>query len=236
MRKLSLTSVSLLVLGIISVSRLGCSDNPTASVPTAGTIKVSIKTSNTGLPKATASSTITSVRMVIHEVELESSVADTLDYEFEQPFLQDLLVGANIHVIETLEVPFGSYSEIAFKMDDLESDDGVIYVQNPELQERSILIKGFLNGDPTQTFVFASDISQDQKRQFDPPILLDENSSATNIVLAINMDMWFLDENGNFLDPRNTNNKSAIENTIKDSIKVFEDEDDDGEEDVEDDA
>jgi hypothetical protein len=40
-----------------------------------------------------------------------------------------------------------------------------------------------------------------------------------------------LDTNGNPLDPRSASNKSIIEENIKNSIDIFEDEDDDGEED-----
>ena len=42
------------------------------------------------------------------------------------------------------------------------------------------------------------------------------------------MDSWFLDDNGDFLDPRVAENQDEIEHNIKASIGVFQDDDDDG--------
>lgn len=229
-----------LILGLMFfVSQISCSDSPSSSTPTAGTIKISIKAVNNGTPSSLSKFmgqsfgpvTITSARVVIDEVEFESSLGDTLDFEFNQPFVQDLIVGSDAHVIDTIEVPFGTYKESEIEIDDLDPEDGEVYLQNPDLQDKSILVEGFLNDNPNDTFVFTSDLSEEQEQEFEPPLVLDENSPSTNIVLTLNMDMWFVDGNGNPLDPRLPDNKSIIENNIKDSIEVFEDKDDDGEED-----
>ena len=36
----------------------------------------------------------------------------------------------------------------------------------PELQDRSIVVKGYLNGDPNQSFFFTSDLDEEQEREF----------------------------------------------------------------------
>ncbi|MFQ5865307.1 MAG: hypothetical protein ACE5IW_08785 [bacterium] len=229
-----------LILGLmLFIIHFGCSDNPSSSTPTAGTVKISIKRASSATPMSskkvvrntTTSVTITSAHVVIKEIEFESVMGDTLDFEFEQPFIQDLMVGSNLHEIETIEVPFGSYKKSEIKIDDLNPNDGAVYTQNPDLQNRSILVRGFLNNDQNETFVFTSDLDKDQEREFEPPLVLDANSPSTNIVLTLNMDTWFVDHNGDPLDPRDPSNKSIIENNIKDSIVVFEDKDDDGERD-----
>jgi len=177
-----------------------------------------------------ANVTITSVRIVIDEVELESSVGDTLDFELEQPFIKDLMAGSGTQVIQTVQVPAGSYKELEIEIDELNPKDGAVYTANPELQGRSVLVRGYVD-TPADTFRFVSDLEEEQEQEFEPPIVLDENSPATNIVLTLNMDLWFVDEKGNFLDPRLQENKSAIEGNIKNSIDAFEDKDDDGERD-----
>ena len=228
---------SLLFIGLLFVTQLGCSSNPISSVPTSGTIKISIKSvstasSNNALGKTAAAVTITSARVIIDEIELESIFDDTLDFEFEQPFVQDLMAGSsNIYEIGTIQVPFGSYKEMEIEVDDLKAEDGAVYTQNPELQDLSIRVEGYLNGDTNNTFVFTSDLDEEQEREFNPLLIVDENSPSTSIVLTIDMDTWFMDSNGTPLDPGSPNNKSIIENNIKDSIDVFEDEDDDGERD-----
>lgn len=232
-----------LFLGIILfIIHLSCSQNPISSVPTTGSIKISLKS----VSNATSSSvnkvsgnastvvTITSARVVIDEIEFESIFDDTLDFEFEQPFIQDLMVGSSIHEIETFQVPFGSYKEMEIEIDDLDGEHGAVYIQNPELQDLSIRVEGFLNGDSTDTFVFTSDLSEEQEREFNPPLVLDEGSASINLVLTINMDTWFVDSSGNFLDPRIESNYAKIEDNIEASLEVFEDKDDDGEEDEDD--
>ena len=49
------------------------------------------------------------------------------------------------------------------------------------------------------------------------------------------MDLWFVDDSDNLLDPCSTNNKDMIEDNIKAAIEIFEDKDDDGEDNAHDD-
>ncbi len=228
---------------IILLAKIGCSNSPVSSNQNIGSVKISIKTvspgaakaSGTALGKTLGSVTITSARVVIKEIEFESIFEDTLDFELSAPFVMDLVVGSSLHEIETIQVPFGQYKESEIEIDELNSGDGVVYTQNPGLQNRSILVQGFLDGDTNQTFTFTSDLDVEQEQEFEPPLILDENFPNTNIVLTINVDSWFVDDNGNYLDPRLETNRSKIENKVKNSIDVFEDEDDDGEEDDDDD-
>jgi len=227
-----LKTCGLFFSAVFTLVLISCS-NPASPEPTDGLIKISIKsvvnTNLNSLSKSASFVTLTSVRVVIEEVEFENSLEDSLDFELEEPFVRDLLVGSNIQEIETIQVPFGSYKEMEIEIDELGPDDGAVYSENPQLQDISIYVEGFLIDDPTQTFVFTTDLEEEQEEEFDPPLVLDENSLSTNVVLTINMDLWFIDENGNFLDPRSPANKSKIEGNIKNSIDAFEDDDDDGE-------
>lgn len=227
-----------LLLGLaITFLQFNCSDEALSPNANSGVIKLSIKTvhvqpqlnSKSLGRKVAGAVTITSARVVIKEIEFESIQDDTLDFEFERPFVKDLLVGSNLHEIESILVPFGSYKESEIEIDDLKAEDGEVYNQNPDLQDRSVLVQGYLNDDPNDIFTFASDLDKEQEKEFNPPLTLDENSPTTNIVLTLDMSTWFMDENGNPLDPRLESNRSKIENNIKNSIDVFEDEDDDGE-------
>lgn len=227
---------------ILFIIHMSCGQNPISSVPTTGSIKISLKpvtnatSSSVNKVSGNASTvvTITSARVVIDEIELENIEDDSLDYEFEEPFVQDLVGSSNLYEIGTIQVPFGSYKELEIEIDDLKAEDGAVYTQNPELQDLSIRVEGYLNGDSTDTFVFTSDLSEEQEREFNPPLVLDENSASINLVLTINMDTWFVDSSGNFLDPRIESSYAKIEDNIEASLEVFEDKDDDGEEDEDD--
>jgi hypothetical protein len=223
---------------ILLMLHISCS-SPTSSVPTDGRVKISIKSvgssASNSLSKLASSVTITNAQVVIEEIEFESDTADTLDFEFETPFVQDLALDTSLHVITTVQVPFGTYEEMEIEIAKLDEEDGAAFTQNPELQNLSIRAEGFLDGDPAKTFVFTSDISVTQEREFEPPLVIDETTPSTNVVLTIDLGTWFVDENNNPLDPTLENNRRTIENNIKASIKVFEDEDDDGEADEDDD-
>lgn len=213
----------------------GCTDNPASPASTSGTVKFSVKSIQAPLGKVSGSSaafvTLTSVQVVIEEIEFESTQEDSLDFELEEPFVQDLVAGDNLHVIANVTIPFGSYKEIEIEIDKLSPEDSTAYAENPELQGKSVLVKGYLSGDPNETFEFSSALEEEQEMEFDPPFVLDENSPTTNIVMTLDMDSWFVDEDGNFLDPRSESNRSKIEQNIKNSVDAFEDDDDNGEDD-----
>ena len=209
---------------------LGCS-SPTSSVKGEGQISIVIKSiTNTciyPLNKPVASVTITSARIVIEEIEFESSVEGRFDFELEEPFVQDLAVDTSSHEIATVQVPFGVYEEMEIEIDKLDATDAPTFVQNPQLQNLSIRVEGFLDGDAANTFVFTSDLSEEQEREFNPPLVIDETTPSTSVVLTLDMGMWFVDNNNNTIDPRLESNRSLIESNIKASLGVFEDDDDD---------
>ena len=231
--------LSFVVGAILIVLHISCSSSPTSSVATEGRIKISIRGVNgaasNSLSKSMSFVTITSARVVIDEIEFESSTEDSVDFEFEEPFVQDLSIDSTLHEITTVQVPFGIYEEMEIEIDKLDEEDSAAFTQNPELQNLSIRVEGFLNDDTTDTFVFTSDLSAEQEREFEPPLVIDETTPSTNVVLTIDMGMWFVDNNNNPVDPRSEDNRSIIESNIKASIKVFEDDDDDGERDEDDD-
>lgn len=234
--------LNIAVIAMVMLIQLGCEDYSSTPdpIPVAGTVKISVKSIYSGAFNKGAgnspveSVTITSAQLVIDEIEFESDGGDSLDFEFEEPFIQDLSLDTNLHEIQTVQVPFGTYEESEIEIDELTEKDSLLYVQNPELQDRSILVKGFIDDDTTQAFAFSSDLTASQEREFDPPLVIDENSPSTNIVLIINLDTWFVDDDGDPLDPRSSGNRETIEENIKNSIDVFEDEDDDGEDDDDD--
>jgi len=213
---------------------IGCSSNPASSNGDLGSIKISVKANTAGSSSAKIGSvqsglvTITSAHIAIEKIRFDSTIDDTLNFRFRSPFVRDLALDTNLNVIETVQVPFGTYKESRITIADLDPEDGDVFNQFPELQDNSIVIKGYLNDDPLQAFTFATDFTEQQKRQFSPPLVLDASSPSTSVVLSIDMSAWFVDQNGNLLDPRSLNNASDIEDNIKASIEIFEDQDDDG--------
>lgn len=231
MRRLSIWAmVGGLALALLVIA---CDQNPLdPSKSGIGTIKLSIrKVSPNPLNKTLVQSNaavISSAQIVIEKIKFKSSLDDSLDFRLPQPFVQDLNALDTLYVLENIPVPFGTYKESEIEIDNLEPEDGQAYLDYPELRGLSIRVTGFVNGDSTQPFVFTSDLSEEQEREFNPPLVIDVNTPSTNVVLLIDMSRWFVDSNGNPLDPRDPANREVIEHNIKSSLEVFEDEDDDG--------
>ena len=131
---------------------MSCSVSTSSSSDTEGLIKISVKNLNSGstvLGKGASALTITitEARLVIEKIEFESSLGDSFDFKIKEPFVQNLLADTLHHEIGSVQVPYGSYKELEIEIDGLTPDDGDVYTQNPELQGKSILVKGFFNGD-----------------------------------------------------------------------------------------
>ena len=158
---------------------LGCS-SPTSSVPTEGLVKISVKSlapgSSKSLRKSAEPVTITNARIVIAEIEFENTVKDSVDFELEDPFVRNLAVDTSLHEIATVELPFGSYKEMEVQVDELEAKDSTAFAQNPQLQHLSIRVEGFVGTNSADTFVFTSDLSAEQEREFDPPLVVVDGS------------------------------------------------------------
>ncbi len=230
--------VTLIIAFALTAFMASCSENPVSSGADTGSLTLSIKgLGSAGLAKgdislaASQQITVTSAHVVIEKVELENEANSSLDFKFDQPFVQDLTAITTLQELETIGAPFGRYDEIKVEIDDLDAEDGAVYTQNPELQDLSIRIEGFIDGDPTQAFTFTSDIGLDVERKFNPPLVVDETTASKNIVLGLDFSSWFVDGAGNFLDPAVAANRVAIERNIKNSVEVFEDDDKDGERD-----
>jgi len=226
--------IILFAVGLVT-ALAGCSgDGPVSSSGSgSGTVKISIMgmgaDGQTTLAKSfTDDIEITSAKVVIEKIEFENEQDTSLDFKFEQPFVQDLVTITTLEEIETVEIPFGVYDRVKIDIDDLDVEDGEVFTLNPDLQNLSVLVKGFLNSDPTQTFEFSSDLSANVDLEFDPPLEINEDVLSTNIVLGIDFANWFRGRNGGFLDPTRAENRSEIENNIKRSLRVFEDRDEDG--------
>jgi hypothetical protein len=211
----------------------GCSNGPTSADNPDGNLTLSIKgIDNSALGKTAVHQdqvTLTSARVVIEKIELENESDSSIDFKFDQPFVQDLLSISTLQEIQSFEVPPGTYDKVKVLIDDLDAEDGEVYDNNPQLQNLSIRIEGFVN-EEDNTFQFSSDITLDVTVEFSPPLLIDDATDNTNIMIDLDYAKWFLYD-GKFLDPAVAGNEEKIERNIEKSLRMFKDNDRDGEKD-----
>ncbi|MFO7575250.1 MAG: hypothetical protein R6W67_08850 [Bacteroidales bacterium] len=154
-------------------------------------IKFEAKYTTTKSTLAEKSSTvgviIESFKINLEEIEIEFNDNDPLfatdsvatDYELNGPFEIDLVKNGN--ALETIiasnvELPTAAYDEIEFKFRESK-------VLTSEMNGKSILVKGTINGTP---FTFWSDNEIEAEIEFDQIVYLDEASKA---VLTVSFDL-----------------------------------------------
>jgi Domain of unknown function (DUF4382) len=177
--------------------------------------------------------TIDHVRIALRAVELErasatpNDVADLQEYE-TGPLVVDLYGAAmngTVQQVTVQDVPAGAYREIKFKvhppaMSD-STDPAVVAMATAQAGGASIIVEGQIDQQP-YTFLSALDAEQKFEGSFN------FRSGPQNLTLNVDPSTWFGGTGTARLDPRDPANKSAIENNIQGSMKVFEDNDHNG--------
>ena len=180
--------------------------------------------------------TIDRVRVALREVELERSDATPDDakdlQEFEAgPFVLDLsgaALNGTVQQIAVKDVPAGVYREIKFKvhppsMSD-STDAAVVAMATAQPGGASIIIEGQID-QQAYTFLSAVDVEEKFEGAFNLA------SGPQNVTLNVDPSTWFGGSGPGRLDPRVAANKSTIENNIQASMKLFEDDDRNGQDD-----
>jgi hypothetical protein len=204
-------------------ARAGSSSAAAATAPTALTLSNGI--------------VIDRVRVAIREVKLERASAtpnDVLDaQEFETgPFVLDLpsaALNGTVQEIMVKDVPAGTYREVRFKVHPPSTSDST----NQAVQDMataqsggaSIIVEGQIDGS---AFTFLSAVDAEERFQGNFTF----TDGPQNVTLNIDPSGWFGGTGTARLDPRDQSNKSAIENNIQASMKVFEDNDRNGQDDA----
>jgi hypothetical protein len=95
--------------------------------------------------------------------------------------------------------------------------------------DKSVRVQGTYNGQP---FTYETDLNEDQDQAINPPLVIGDGVTSTNVTIIVDLDVWFRDAGGNLVNPQSGNkggvNENMIRDNIKDSFEAFEDEDRDG--------
>jgi len=147
------------------------------------------------------------------------------------PYLLDLPLSAGPARGFLIDLPAGSYREVKFKVHKANtSDDAAFVAEHSAFDQRSVRVVGTYNSVP---FVFTSDVTANQESEFNPPLPVD-GLTQTRLTLFVDLSMWFVVD-GTLVDPALANDQeplaSQVKNNIKQSIRTFEDNDQDGEDD-----
>jgi hypothetical protein len=169
--------------------------------------------------------TLDTVKILIIDIKL--NVAQSMqERNFKVgPYVLDIVSGASLLTIGTEYIPAGTYDKIKFKLHKLNPNEPVIDPEFVDGQGRySVVVKGWYNGNH---FVFKSDKTAHQMLHFPNSLIVTETS--TNITLQITPYVWFQNSSGEYMDPRDPNNRNEIEHNFRDNVnqnfRAFEDDD-----------
>ena len=97
----------------------------------------------------------------------------------------------------------------------------------------SMIVDGmvFKNGTGGQPFTYRSRVNEEQKYDLNPPLVITSSNPNVTVTLRFSSKGWFLGLSGVLLDPTDSSNQDIIDQNLKASIKVFRDNDRDGDED-----
>lgn len=221
----------LLLLGLLLFLFAACddsSDNPASGIASVS-VNMRVNTTIAVAPAKTgANVTLTRVRLLLEEMELESVFEDSADFEVG-PAVIDLDLSGQPTQIGNGSVPIGTYDELEFEIDNLDEDDE-FDSEDPSFADflgtdYSMIIEGLYNATS-----FTLNIDQDFEQETDlvPPLIIDSATTSANITMTIDVESWFLDQDGMPLDPGDPANLSIIKNNIANSFDAFEDNDNDG--------
>jgi hypothetical protein len=148
--------------------------------------------------------------------------------------LIDLPLDAGAKGVLAVTLPAGSYQQFEAKIDavmnETEGDaaaSAAFLAANPQFRGVSVRVEGTYKGQP---FVYTSAAEGELELTFNPP--LDVDGSAGNLTVHVDLSSWFRNADGSTIDPRTatagTAAKETVDNNIKRSFDVFEDDDRDG--------
>ena len=225
------------------------------STGTGGARPVSMSFSTGGLsPVATAARfavagapdplVITRAQLVLSKSELERvgvSCIDAMEADEDScpdlklgPMLLDLPLDAATRTALTVNIPAGTYEEFETKIEAISSENegrqqesAAFLAANPNFRGVSIRVEGTYNGAP---FVYFTGVEAEIELEFNPDMVVD--GATNNLTVHVDMSRWFLNSSGVRIDPNTANsggaNKSLVDENIKRSFDVFEDDDRDG--------
>lgn len=179
---------------------------------------------------------IDSARILVRSIKLHHvNDMDSMDFRSDS-FVLTLDPDDPTREVALSEIPFGVYDKFSFKIHKPEDDETP---SDPDFKEGnsgderySVILNGSYNGEP---FEFKFSKSYKQRVDLNPDLVIDENSPGTiNVTLEVDLNSWFIDEDGNFIDPTGEEADEEIEDAIKRSFRMFKDNDHDGEEDDDD--
>lgn len=175
--------------------------------------------------RTAAAITLTSASVVIHRVEMEPvEGTEFILFQNSVPYVVELASNSSTGILDSTNV-VGSNRYESFEMEfgPLEAGNATGPLPDTSVRTNSIVVQGYVGGNPQDTFIYTSNIKGSFEFEFDSAIVL-PNPAGISVLVKIKIQEWFTDSIGGTLDPRNPGNNAIIENNILHSVSGKEQE------------
>jgi len=158
--------------------------------------------------------TITDVRLIVDEIELEGD-ADSAEFETERPVFLDLpLREGEVSPVAADQVPPGAYTDFEFEIEDIELDDadeeGEIRDLRGDIREEfpnwpnsaSMVVVGTFTptNDTSSTFETYFEAEIEVERELDPPLQVGSDGFSRDLIVRLDPAQWFQRADGTVQD------------------------------------
>ena len=195
-----------------------------------------MKTRGISSPAIVDSIKITRARFVLRDIKFKTVEEDSMNFK-SSPMVLELELSGTMQNVGVSNARFATYRRIEFDVHRVEAKDlaGLSQADSAKFadflagQRYSIIIDGtvYKTGQPGQAFTYRSKVDAQQKVDLTPNLVVTEASPTVNATIMISSANWFTSA-GALVDPVDTNNEGIIDENLKNSIKVFKDNDKDG--------
>ena len=172
--------------------------------------------------KAASHVTVEEAKLLLKTVKF-TEVSDEEEGEFEtESFVVNLDLAGQANPVVVGEVPEGSYKRVTFKIHKPEDTEPI---PDPEFrdgpsgpQRYAVIVRGTVEGAPFELKIRES---IQQRVDLSPPLVLDGDEAEVEVTLLADLDRWFVDEDGELLDPRVEDDVDEIADAIKESFRAL---------------
>lgn len=171
--------------------------------------------------------TITSAHIVVEEVALLGDGEDELSFKGDRPYVINIALDSSRQLIDSIIDTAGSvFTKASLFLAPLEAED--VIAGEEALVEKSILISGYVDDDTTRRFTFTSDMETELLIPL-PTALVVNGKGTSAFFLTLDVGSWFLDEDGEIIDPFDGDFIEDIEKAILEGIYGTEEDEDEWE-------
>ena len=153
------------------------------------------------------------------------------------PFYFDVPLDQSVDKMFSVTVDPGTYDQLRIKIHrprrDLGNQRDIDFLAaHSDLEGISVRVTGTYTGGTNPDFVYTSDLNAGEEIALVPTVTVADQPANVEVTMKVDVDSWFRDASGNFVNPGDPNNDGLVRDNIRRSFHAFEDEDHDGHDDA----